>query len=115
MITWDREAIAGLRYGWPEIEFEIRGTEITVLTDHTLPSETDIRAKGVEAINIIELRKLRGERDILLAESDWVVIKHTEAGTTIPAAWSTYRQALRDITSTYSNVDEVVWPEKPSG
>lgn len=58
---------------------------------------------------------LRVERNKLLAETDWVVTKHTEAGTTIPTEWVTYRQALRDITDNYSNLNDVEWPEKPSG
>jgi len=28
-------------------------------------------------------------------------------------AQTAYRQALRDITNTYSSLDDVVWPEKP--
>ena len=47
------------------------------------------------------LNKLRMERDLLLKESDWVVIKAQETGTSIPSAWATYRQELRDITNTY--------------
>jgi hypothetical protein len=38
---------------------------------------------------------------------------HKELGTNIPTAWKTYRQTLRDITDTYTSLDDVVWPEKP--
>lgn len=44
-------------------------------------------------------QRLRDRRNRLLAESDWVVIMHTEKGTNIPLEWEVYRQALRDITS----------------
>jgi len=27
--------------------------------------------------------------------------------------WALYRKKLRDIPTTYSNPDEVVWPQKP--
>ena len=57
---------------------------------------------------------LRLERNTRLAETDWVVTMHKELGTNIPAAWKTYRQALRDITNTYSSLDTVVWPTKPT-
>jgi len=32
------------------------------------------------------------------------------------SAWTTYRQALRDITKTYSSMDDdgFAWPEKPA-
>ena len=56
---------------------------------------------------------LRLERNTRLAETDWVITMHKELGTNIPAAWKTYRQALRDITDTYTSLDDVVWPEKP--
>ena len=57
---------------------------------------------------------LRAERNNKLAETDWVVTMHKELGTNIPAAWKTYRQSLRDITDTYSSLDTVVWPTKPT-
>jgi hypothetical protein len=60
-----------------------------------------------------ELDRLRAKRNAKLAETDWVVTMHKELGTNIPAAWKTYRQALRDITDTYTSMDDVVWPEKP--
>jgi translation elongation factor P/translation initiation factor 5A len=59
------------------------------------------------------LSELRTERNAKLAETDWVITMHKELGTNIPAAWKTYRQALRDITDTYTSLDDVVWPEKP--
>jgi len=60
-----------------------------------------------------QLEYLRKKRNQKLAETDWVVTMHKELGTNIPAAWKTYRQALRDITDTYTSLDDVVWPEKP--
>jgi hypothetical protein len=60
-----------------------------------------------------ELDVLRAERNAKLAETDWVVTMHKELGTNIPAAMKTYRQALRDITDTYTSLDDVTWPEKP--
>jgi hypothetical protein len=56
---------------------------------------------------------LRIERNAKLAETDWVVTKHKELGTNIPAAMKTYRQALRDITDGATSLDDVTWPEKP--
>ena len=51
----------------------------------------------------------RIERDKLLAETDWRALQDTS---TIPEAWTTYRQALRDITS-QADVDNLTWPTKP--
>lgn len=57
--------------------------------------------------------KVRGRRDRDLQECDWVVIKHTEKGTNIPAEWELYRQALRDITGQEGFPYSVTWPTKP--
>jgi len=64
----------------------------------------------------IAIADLRATRDALLNETDWIVIKAKETGTTIPTAWKTYRQALRDITENLTTVEEVnavVFPTKP--
>ena len=59
---------------------------------------------------------LRVKRNQLLAETDWIVVKEREEGGSVSnfAAWKTYRQALRDITDTYSDLNTVVWPTEPS-
>lgn len=58
----------------------------------------------------VELAYLREERNRLLAETDYWMLSDT--GTTSQAQLD-YRQALRDITDTYSSPSTVVWPEKP--
>lgn len=57
----------------------------------------------------------RALRDELLAETDWIVTKATEAGEAVPSAWATYRQALRDITDQSGFPDNTTWPSKPEG
>lgn len=56
---------------------------------------------------------VRGHRNRLLSETDWVVTMHTERGTNIPAVWELYRQALRDITSQGGFPYTIEWPTKP--
>jgi hypothetical protein len=53
---------------------------------------------------------IRAERNKLLAESDWTQLPDASADA---AAWATYRQALRDIT-TQANPFAIIWPESPS-
>ena len=82
------------------------------------PTETPItdaaeRYAFFENVAAEQLRLLRKERTQKLAETDWVVTKYTELGQPIPSEWATYRQALRDITDTYTSQFDVVWPEKP--
>ena len=83
------------------------------------PTETPItdateRYTFFENVAAEQLRLLRKERATKLAETDWVVTKYTELGQPIPSEWVTYRQALRDITDTYTSQFDVVWPTKPS-
>ena len=55
------------------------------------------------------LKKLREERDRLIAQTDW----WASSDITMTAEQTAYRQALRDITEDYSSLDDVVWPTKP--
>lgn len=65
--------------------------------------------------NVIELTQeqklesLRAVRNRRLAETDW----WASSDLTMTEAQTAYRQALRDITETYTSLDDVVWPEKP--
>jgi hypothetical protein len=56
---------------------------------------------------------IRSKRDGLLAETDWVVVKAQETGEAVPAAWATYRQALRDLPANTADPANPVWPTKP--
>jgi len=81
-----------------------------------------LKAK-VEAIEIIvygekvlELddsnwENIRKKRDYILKSTDWTV---TPGCTVDQAQWSAYRQNLRDIPQTYSKLEDIIWPTKPS-
>ena len=55
------------------------------------------------------LKLLRAERNKRIAETDW----WASSDLTMSVERTTYRQALRDITNTYTSLDDVVWPTKP--
>lgn len=55
------------------------------------------------------LKLLRQERNRRIAETDW----WASSDLTMTADQTAYRQALRDITATYTSLDDVVWPTKP--
>ena len=55
----------------------------------------------------------RDARDRRLADCDWVVVKALESGQTVPAAWATYRQALRDLPQQIGFPTTINWPVKP--
>jgi len=81
------------------------------IVNKVLPSEEEVQAKIAELEAAEPLRLLREERDHRLTTTDW------RATIDYPgddqAAWLEYRQALRDITNTYTSLDDVVWPEEP--
>tara|TARA_R100001591_G_scaffold60855_1_gene70468 strand:- start:683 stop:961 length:279 start_codon:yes stop_codon:yes gene_type:complete len=56
-----------------------------------------------------DLEALREERNRLLAETDYFGFSDVA----MTDSMKTYRQSLRDITKTYSSLDDVKWPEKP--
>ena len=70
---------------------------------------TAVKAKQDELTAAEPLKELRQERDRKLAETDWTALSDV----TQSAEMTTYRQALRDITETYTSLDDVVWPTKP--
>ena len=67
----------------------------------------DSRAAEKHHYQMVDLRRVRNE---LLAETDHWSYQDTPDMTAEQIA---YRQALRDITTTYSSLNDVVWPTKP--
>ena len=68
-----------------------------------------IAAKRDELVAAEPLRLLREERDRLIAVTDW----WASSDRTMTNAQKAYRQALRDITSSATSLDDVTWPTKP--
>ena len=80
------------------------GNQITI-------DESAVTTKIAEIEAAQPLNEVRMIRNAKLAETDWT--QSRDVTLTNDAAWQTYRQALRDITDTYTSLDDVVWPEKP--
>ena len=58
------------------------------------------------------MQQLRDHRNTLLSETDWM----GNSDVTMSDAWTTYRQALRDITTqtpSDDNLSNITWPTKP--
>jgi hypothetical protein len=101
--------------------FTLRGMKIVAALNSMCPNGDDLTElvpiteyyqMTAQEIADANLEMIRNERNALLVETDWV------SGEDVPQAikdtWFPYRQALRDITNTYSTLDDVVWPEKPA-
>ena len=54
--------------------------------------------------------KIRTERDVKLAETDWTQVADAPVS---QEDWAAYRQALRDIPSQAGFPNEVTWPTEP--
>ena len=100
----------------PNAQWTIRGaggySDIQWRSDDiTIPTEDAVNAKITELEAAEPMEYLREVRNAKLAETDWTQSRDVTLSN--DSAWQTYRQALRDITDTYSDLDSVVWPTKP--
>ena len=110
----------------PNSSFAVKGDTYADIiwknTEVTKPTETEVNNKIAELQNAEPMRLLRMERDQRLASCDWRVVMAKETGSNIPAAWKTYRQALRDLPASASpklnsngdlDYSSVTWPTQP--
>ncbi len=120
MIYTKFDALVSLK---PNGEYTWTGTDYSDLVGSDKPTEAEIDTELARLNNLEPMRLLRFERDKRLTACDWVITMHKELGTNIPAAWKTYRQALRDLPSNSDpklddnndlDMSSVVWPTKPS-
>ena len=78
----------------------------------TQPSDSAINAiTDATILGEHDMKMLRMERNAKLAETDWTQSRDVTLSN--DSAWSTYRQALRDITDSATSLDDVTWPTKP--
>lgn len=93
-------------------ELDGKGEQIIWDSDNAKDQPTDdaIAAEQARLLALEPLRMLRRNRDVLLAETDWMA----NSDLTMSDAWKTYRQALRDMPATESDPSNPTWPTKPS-
>jgi hypothetical protein len=107
---------SGQWFGWSDSTNKVYANIIIHDSSKTKPTEQECN-EGLEQLKLnYSLNELRAKRNALLNETDYIVIKAKETGTTISTAWKTYRQELRDITENLTTVEEVeavVFPDKP--
>lgn len=83
--------------------------DITIPDGMTMPTDEQISALvgGIKDGALWDA--VRARRNELLAETDWWAVQDRQ----ITPEQAAYRQALRDITSTFTSPEEVVFPTKP--
>ena len=114
------EALLALK---PGAEWVLRGNDYSGLewldSGQTKPTETEINNKITELDDAEAMKLLREERDRRIALTDW----RASSDLTLASAWSTYRQALRDLPASASpklnseyqlDLTSVTWPTEPS-
>lgn len=107
--------------GYPIFEIEVEmGFEPTIGYDQVINGQ--IQPATEEQINNywnpIKWSKIRIDRNMLLQQTDYRVTNNLSGEQVLPEQdyqeLLTYRQALRDITDTFDNPDDVIWPTKPA-
>tara|TARA_R110000823_G_scaffold201591_1_gene332430 strand:+ start:373 stop:735 length:363 start_codon:yes stop_codon:yes gene_type:complete len=89
-------------------------------TSQTEPTEKEITDKIAELESAYPMNLLRQERNYRLSLCDWTQVADSKLSDSKKAEWLTYRQALRDLTSTADPkiVDDILtnvtYPTQPS-
>ena len=107
---------AYMRNEWIEAEPEIHSISRHIVNVDDIPEDpAKYTFDGTTWVVIADIDNernmysLRSERNRRLAETDWWAV----ADRTMTAEQTQYRQMLRDITNSYTSLDDVVWPIKP--
>ena len=75
------------------------------------PDKEDFSKKVNERAVYYQMEELRRFRDKLLTESDWT--QSRDLTLTNDEAWKKYRQDLRDLPQTTTDIINVIYPTKP--
>ncbi len=73
-----------------------------------------VDARTLEQQNTDAENLVNSKRNILLLDSDWIIVRALDQGTPIPTDWQTYRQQLRDISQQSGYPLNVIWPTPPN-
>jgi hypothetical protein len=60
------------------------------------------------------LMDLRMRRTMLLRESDWTQMPDVVLSAEQKAAWQAYRQKLRDLPESITDIQRITWPMRPA-
>jgi hypothetical protein len=92
----------------------IRNLSVPQLIDG-LVYTVELVDKSQEEIAQAKWKKIRYMRDSLLKDSDIYIFsdRWENYDQNTKNIWSNYRQQLRDLPTSFTNPDEVIWPIKP--
>lgn len=77
------------------------------------PTEAELRAFDAEVSLELQWDVVRNKRNKLLTLCDWTQLADCPLDAGQKAAWTTYRQELRNIPQQQIEPEQVVWPVSP--
>jgi len=86
---------------------------VKVSLDETGAYVFEIDAEKELLANAGKWDALRAERNLRLTNSDWTQLSDIPS-TINKEDWAAYRQALRDITHTTTDINNIIWPDTPN-
>lgn len=78
---------------------------------YTKYSVADIDADGIAAVDEVQAKNVREQRNAKLAACDWTQLTDAPLNSSV---WATYRQALRNVPAQAGFPWEVTWPVEPN-
>ena len=99
----------GQWFGWSDSKNKVYANLIIHDSSKTKPTEQECTDGLAQLQNDYDWQEVRTKRNKLLAETDFYALSDV----TMTTEMSNYRQALRDLPSSTSNPDDVVFPTKP--
>lgn len=88
-------------------------SENGIVREFTAEEYAEEALKREHETSVFLPKQIRDKRSRLLAESDWTQVNDSPLSNEKKTEWSTYRQALRDITTQSGFPTDIVWPIQP--
>lgn len=114
-----------ISYGWlPHTFIEtstpgqiIEGSNFQILSDSVIETQISRDPTEMELQQMLEekWKRFRVIRNYALTICDWTQLSDNGLLTEKKDEWATYRQLLRDLTSTNSNPESIIFPVDPNG
>ena len=102
----------GQWFGWSDSKNKVYANLVVhESSGYDKPTQEELEDALAEQQASIPWDQVRGKRDALLDNSDYVLMPDYPLAD--KSEWETYRQALRDVPQQMLLPDEVVWPDKP--
>tara|TARA_R100000781_G_scaffold111400_1_gene77806 strand:- start:33 stop:404 length:372 start_codon:yes stop_codon:yes gene_type:complete len=102
----------GQWFGWSDSKDKVYSNLVIHDDQYSKPSKASLEAGLVQAQDDFDWAEVRKKRDMMLSESDFILMPDYPLED--KSAWESYRQELRDIPSSFDDVNDVSYPEKPN-